>query len=40
MRINLTLYNLDSIMKGDIDEVIKALRVQNNLEKMQELAEG
>ena len=39
-RINLTLYNLDSIMKGDIDEVIKALRVQNNLEKMQELAEG
>ena len=39
-RINLTLYNLDSIMKGDIDEVIKALRVHNNLEKMQELAEG
>jgi peptide chain release factor 1 len=38
-RINLTLYNLDSIMKGDIEEVIKALRVQDNLEKMQELAD-
>lgn len=39
-RINLTLYNLDSIMKGDIGEVIKALRVQDNLEKLNELAEG
>ncbi len=33
-RINLTLYNLDDIMKGDIDEVIKALRVQDNLERL------
>lgn len=33
-RINLTLYNLDDIMKGDIGEVIKALRVQDNLEKL------
>lgn len=39
-RINLTLYNLDNIMKGDIGEVIKALRVQDNLERMEELAEG
>lgn len=39
-RINLTLYNLDNIMKGDIEEVIKALRVQDNLEKMNELAEN
>ena len=39
-RINLTLYNLDDIMKGDIDEVIEALRVQDNLEKLQELAES
>lgn len=39
-RINLTLYNLDNIMKGDIGEVIKALRVQDNLEKMQELADS
>lgn len=38
-RINLTLYNLDAIMKGDIGEVIKALRVQDNLEKLNELAE-
>lgn len=33
-RINLTLYNLDDIMKGEIEEVIKALRVQDNLEKL------
>jgi len=39
-RVNLTLYNLDSIMKGDIGEVIDALRVQDNLERMEELAEG
>lgn len=39
-RINLTLYNLDSIMKGDIEEVVKALRVQDNLERMNEMAEN
>lgn len=33
-RINLTLYNLDDILKGDIGEVIQALRVQDNLEKL------
>ncbi len=33
-RINLTLYNLDDIMKGEIEDVIKALRVQDNLEKL------
>jgi peptide chain release factor 1 len=33
-RINLSLYNLDDIMNGDIGEVIKALRVQDNLEKL------
>ncbi|MBO6534696.1 MAG: peptide chain release factor 1 [Balneolaceae bacterium] len=38
-RINLTLYNLDNIMKGDIGEVIDALRVQENLERMQEMAD-
>ena len=37
-RINLTLYNLDSAMKGDIQEVIDALRVQDNLEKLNEMA--
>ncbi|MEX0856880.1 MAG: peptide chain release factor 1 [Balneolaceae bacterium] len=38
-RINLTLYNLDNIMKGEIEEVINALRVQDNLERMNALAE-
>jgi len=38
-RINLTLYNLDDIMKGDVEEVIEALRVQDNLEKLQAIAE-
>lgn len=39
-RINLTLYNLDDIMKGDIEEVIKALRVQDNLKKLNAVMEG
>ncbi len=33
-RINLTLYNLDDILKGDIGEIIQALRVEDNLEKL------
>ncbi|MDX1592105.1 MAG: peptide chain release factor 1 [Balneolaceae bacterium] len=33
-RINLTLYNLDDIMKGNIGDVIKSLRVEDNLEKL------
>ncbi len=36
-RIGLTLYNLDAIMKGDISDVIKALRVRENLERLQEV---
>lgn len=39
-RINLTLYNLDDIMKGEIEEVIKALRVQDNLEKLNAVMEN
>lgn len=39
-RINLTLYNLDDIMKGDIEEVIKALRVQDNLAKLNAVMEN
>lgn len=39
-RINLTLYNLDDIMKGEIQEVVQALRVQDNLDKLNELSEG
>ncbi|MBO6620573.1 MAG: peptide chain release factor 1 [Balneola sp.] len=38
-RINLTLYNLDNIMKGDLHEAIDALRVQDNLDKLNELVE-
>ncbi|HKI47043.1 MAG TPA: peptide chain release factor-like protein, partial [Balneolales bacterium] len=38
-RIGLTLYNLDEIMKGHIEEVINALRVQDNLEKLNATAQ-
>jgi len=38
-RINLTLYNLDAVMKGQLHEVIEGLRIQDNLEKMQEMVE-
>lgn len=38
-RINLTLYNLDAVMKGQLHEVIERLRIQDNLEKMQEMIE-
>ena len=38
-RINLTLYNLEEILKGEIDEVINALRVQDNLEKLNAVME-
>ncbi len=34
-RINLTLYNLDKIMEGSLDEIIEALRVAENSEKMK-----
>lgn len=39
-RINLTLYNLDNIMKGDIHEIIEALQVQDNLERLNEMSES
>ena len=39
-RINLTLYNLDDIMKGEIEEVVSALRVQDNLDKLNAVMEG
>jgi peptide chain release factor 1 len=38
-RINLTLYNLDDFMKGDIMEMLNALRVQENLDKLNAMAE-
>lgn len=33
-RINLTLYNLDDILKGNLNDVIKAIRVADNLDKL------
>lgn len=39
-RINLTLYNLEDIMKGEIEEVIEALRVQDNLDKLNAVMES
>ena len=33
-RINLTVYNLDSVMNGDIDEFIEQLQLAENAEKM------
>jgi peptide chain release factor 1 len=33
-RIGLTLYNLDAVMNGEIDEIIEALRVAENTEKL------
>ena len=35
-RINLTLYNLQAIINGDIDEVIEKLQVEENAEKLKE----
>ncbi len=34
-RINLTLYSLDRVVEGQLDEVIEALRVAENSEKMK-----
>ncbi|MDX1670703.1 MAG: peptide chain release factor 1 [Balneolaceae bacterium] len=38
-RINLTLYNLEDIMKGELEEVIESLRVRDNLEKLNAVME-
>ncbi len=38
-RINLTLYNLEDIIKGDIGEVIQELKLQDNLEKLNAVME-
>lgn len=35
-RINKTMYNLSSFMNGDIQEIIDALKIAENAEKMQE----
>jgi len=36
-RINLTLYNLDVIMEGELDGIIDALKLAENTEKLKEL---
>jgi peptide chain release factor 1 len=36
-RVNLTLYKLDAVMKGDIQELIDALVMETNAEKLREL---
>jgi peptide chain release factor 1 len=35
-RINLTTYNLDKVIEGDISDTIEALRVAENANKLQE----
>ena len=35
-RINLTLYNLDSILNGNIQEVIDKLQMAENAERLKE----
>ncbi len=34
-RIGLTLYNLTEIMEGNLDEIIDALRIAENAEKLK-----
>jgi peptide chain release factor 1 len=38
-RINLTLYNLEDIIKGEIGEVIQELKLQDNMEKLNAVME-
>jgi peptide chain release factor 1 len=39
-RINLTLYNLDKVLEGDLDEIIEALQVAENAEKLKAAEES
>jgi len=39
-RINLTLYSLDQIIKGDLTQVIESLNIAANMEKMKELEQS
>jgi peptide chain release factor 1 len=34
-RINLTLYNLNGVMNGDIGEIIESLKLAENAEKLK-----
>jgi peptide chain release factor 1 len=35
-RINLTMYNLEEIMNGDIGDIIESLKIAENAEKLKE----
>jgi len=35
-RINLTLYNLEAVMNGEVVEIIEALKLAENAEKLKE----
>ena len=37
-RIGLTLYRLESILEGDIDEIIESLATYDRAERLQQLA--
>ncbi len=39
-RIDLTLYNLDQVMEGDLEKVIEALQIAENAEKMKAMEEA
>ncbi|MGO1729990.1 MAG: peptide chain release factor 1, partial [Flavobacteriaceae bacterium] len=39
-RINLTLYNLDSIINGDIDKIIEELKLVDNTEKLKNISDS
>jgi peptide chain release factor 1 len=39
-RINLTLYKLDAIMEGDLDDLINALMAEHQAEQLAAMAEG
>lgn len=39
-RINLTLYRLDEIMQGDLDDIFSALQAERQAEQLAALAEG
>ncbi len=39
-RINLTLYKLDAVMEGDLDELVDALVLEHQAEQLAALAEG
>ena len=38
-RINLTLYKIDRIMDGELDELIAALTAEHQTEQLSQLAE-